>query len=107
MSDTRMREALGNLRIAQLRALIEFTRPGTITLPGNMALALKGVMVNSGADRATHGSLNITPLSARAILPGKVMVPGLVNSIKARSCAILRFPSASLIRVSLIRAGPG
>lgn len=37
-----MREALGSLRIDQLRALIRDTKPRTIILPGWMALALRG-----------------------------------------------------------------
>jgi hypothetical protein len=39
-----MREALGGLRIKQLRALIRDTEPGHIILPGNMSLAMRGVM---------------------------------------------------------------
>ena len=35
-------EALGELRIGQLRTLIQDTKPGTIILPGNMSVAVVG-----------------------------------------------------------------
>jgi hypothetical protein len=37
-----MSERLGDVRLAQLRALIEFTEPGTIRLPGNTSLMIMG-----------------------------------------------------------------